>query len=310
MGLRRAAIRANAPFLKRGMIVYAPWSGRDGMNDYASVEQVHGDRAQVRYTAARRAQWIPVKYIERVELEESSLPMMKNRFDADDPAYMYGRAAYERGLPNAPADDEAFWMSRASSAPGAMDSWRVGYRDGAQGGGVRRNPPPRAPFQSVIIDRSGRKRVLGGGSKEQMRQAAMATWLGDPDVRSAYVVDHAGHSHMTLEPRDRHSLRSNPRLTPAQRKRLPARAFVFPKRRAWPIESAEAAHDAIEHLQMGHVKSASDYLAIMNFIRDRYPSVWRQYGFKVTWTKAKRAKAKARTSRAKTTRRRRTSRAA
>lgn len=99
----------------------------------------------------------------------------------------------------------------------------------------------------------------------------------------------------------------NARLSEARRARLSKSAFVFPARRAWPIESPKAAYDAIRAMQIGRVGSPSDYLAISNFIQRRYPGVWAKYGHKLSWSKTKAAKTKARASRA---RHRRTSRKA
>jgi len=39
----------------------------------------------------------------------------------------------------------------------------------------------------------------------------MAKWLGDPTLRSAYVLDARGHSYLSLEPKDRTALRANGR---------------------------------------------------------------------------------------------------
>jgi len=167
---------------------------------------------------------------------------------------------------------------------------------------IETNPPE--VYRAFTVDRSGHRHPLGAGPLGPMRETAMATWLGDPEVRSAYVLDRVGHSHLTLEPRDRGRLQANARLSAAQRSRLPAHVFVFPRRRAWPIENARAARAAIQHLQMGHVASASDYLAIMSFVRKHFPGVWRQYGGKLAWSKSKAAKTKARTSRRKAAHRR------
>ena len=83
----------------------------------------------------------------------------------------------------------------------------------------------------------------------------------------------------------------NPRLTEAQRSRLPFSTFVFPRRRAFPLESEAAAYDAIRMLRLGRVKSAADFKAVADAIRKKYPAVWKQYGTALSWPKVKAAKA-------------------
>lgn len=61
---------------------------------------------------------------------------------------------------------------------------------------------------------------------------------------------------------------------------------MFPKDRAWPIESAKGARDAIRYIKMGRVRSASDYMAIRSFIMKHYPAVWREYGLGASWQKS------------------------
>jgi hypothetical protein len=95
-------------------------------------------------------------------------------------------------------------------------------------------------------------------------------------------------------------MRAN-RITPRQRARLPKKAFVFPGRRAWPIDNARRAYAAIQFLRMGRVRSASDFNEIRNVVRRRFPDVWAIYGKNLTWDRAKAAKAR-RTSRRRSTR--------
>lgn len=83
----------------------------------------------------------------------------------------------------------------------------------------------------------------------------------------------------------------NPRLTESQRARLPLSVFVFPERRAFPLESEAAAYDAIRMLRLGRVKSASDFKAVTDAIRAKYPAVWKKYGAGLSWPKTKAAKA-------------------
>lgn len=87
-------------------------------------------------------------------------------------------------------------------------------------------------------------------------------------------------------------MRRNSRLSKKRRSKLPASKFVFPKDRAWPIESAKGARDAIRYMKMGRVRSGADYLDIRNFIIKHYPAVWRKYGFNSSWPRTQAAKKK------------------
>lgn len=82
-----------------------------------------------------------------------------------------------------------------------------------QRGELGRNPPPQL-YRAIGVDSSGQRRPIGTGPVGAMRETAMASWLGDPSMRSAYVVDRLGHSHLTLEPRDRSRLQGNGRVSP------------------------------------------------------------------------------------------------
>lgn len=90
------------------------------------------------------------------------------------------------------------------------------------------------------------------------------------------------------------------RLSPRKRASLPRSTFVFPERRAYPLDTEKRAYDAISMMRLGRVRSASDFAKIRNAIRSRYPEVWSKYGKSVTWDAVRRAKTKARTSRART----------
>lgn len=94
----------------------------------------------------------------------------------------------------------------------------------------------------------------------------------------------------------------NNRLTAAERRRIPKSKFVFPERRAWPLDTKKRARAAVSYLHMGRVKSASDFNKIRNAIRKKYPDVWERYGKGLTWDKAKRAKRKRGRSKGRTTR--------
>lgn len=106
------------------------------------------------------------------------------------------------------------------------------------------------------------------------------------------------------------SMDRNPRLTESQRAKLPLSVFVFPERRAFPLESETAAYDAIRMLRLGRVKSASDFKAVTDAIRREYPAAWKKYGAGLSWSKTKAAKALGSKRRAATVAKKRTSRMA
>jgi len=112
------------------------------------------------------------------------------------------------------------------------------------------------------------------------------------------------------------SRRSDGGLTPnylseAERKRIPLKAFVFPDRRAWPLDNPRRAYAAIQMLRIGRIGSAADFNKVRNAIRSRYPEVYAIYGKGLSYEKSKAARSKAKASRAKTVAaKRRTSRKA
>ena len=112
------------------------------------------------------------------------------------------------------------------------------------------------------------------------------------------------------------SRRSDGGLTPnylseAERKRIPLKAFVFPDRRAWPLDNPRRAYAAIQMLRIGRIGSAADFNKVRNAIRERYPEVYAIYGKGLSYEKSKSARSKAKASRAKTVAaKRRTSRKA
>lgn len=59
------------------------------------------------------------------------------------------------------------------------------------------------------------------------------------------------------------------RLTEKQRKRIALKDFVFPERRAWPIQSVKQAKAAIQSMRMGR-GDESEYPEIVDAIRARY----------------------------------------
>jgi hypothetical protein len=61
-------------------------------------------------------------------------------------------------------------------------------------------------------------------------------------------------------------------LTPIQRAKLPDSAFVFPDRRAWPIQSEKQARIAIRFIKQNRGKK-SDYPAICTAIGKEYPDL-------------------------------------
>jgi len=80
---------------------------------------------------------------------------------------------------------------------------------------VRKNASPPPLYQAVGVDSGGHRTPLGTGPLSRMRDTAMAHWLGG--MPRVYVLDRAGHSHLTLEPRDRRSLAHNTKLGHAAR---------------------------------------------------------------------------------------------
>lgn len=86
-------------------------------------------------------------------------------------------------------------------------------------------------------------------------------------------------------------------LSASRRARLPRSAFVFPERRAYPIDTAKRASSAIRMMRLGRVHSSSDFSKIRRAISRRYPSVWKRYGAGLTWKRVSASKRKARTSR-------------
>lgn len=75
--------------------------------------------------------------------------------------------------------------------------------------GVHRNASPPALYRAIGVGSDGRRVPLGAGPLSRMRDTAMASWMGDPSLRSAYVVDPRGHAYLSLEPKDRARLRAN-----------------------------------------------------------------------------------------------------
>lgn len=99
-------------------------------------------------------------------------------------------------------------------------------------------------------------------------------------------------------PRRRASRRRVSRnLSAAARRRISKSDFVFPERRAWPLDSKKRAKAAISYLHMGRVSGKSEYLAIRNAIIRKYGmSFWRDSNGP-SWSKVEKAKSKRRRSR-------------
>ncbi|HEY5656653.1 MAG TPA: hypothetical protein VIY27_02580 [Myxococcota bacterium] len=136
----------------------------------------------------------------------------------------------------------------------------------------------------------------------------VAGWAAAPELaarRRRRVTPNRRRSRTSKKKSSRRTSRNA--LTKRQRAAIPKRLFVFPKRRAWPLNTKRRARAAISYMHMGRVKSAADFNKIRNKVRCLWPDVWDEYGRgKVSWEKVKRAKAKrARSRRRRPSRRRR-----
>lgn len=100
-------------------------------------------------------------------------------------------------------------------------------------------------------------------------------------------------------------------LSEAERKRIPLKHFVFPERRAWPLDNPRRAYAALQMLRIGRIGSAADFNKVRNAVRTRFPEVYAIYGKGLSYEKSKSARSKAKSHRAKTVAaKRRTSRKA
>ena len=113
------------------------------------------------------------------------------------------------------------------------------------------------------------------------------------------MVALVGCSHISPSGRSDGGLTPN-YLSEAERKRIPLKAFVFPDRRAWPLDNPRRAYAAIQMLRIGRIGSAADFNKVRNAIRARYPEVYAIYGKGLSYEKSKSARSKAKASRAKT----------
>lgn len=145
----------------------------------------------------------------------------------------------------------------------------------------RRRTSRRGTKRRARSTRRGRKRRT---SRRGTKRRARSTRRRRPTPRRRYSRRHGGY--LVRRPV------VNNKLTASERRKIPKSQFVFPERRAWPLDTKKRAKAAISYLQMGRVKSASDFNKIRNAIRKKYPSVWEQYGKGLTWDKAKKAKRK------------------
>ena len=75
------------------------------------------------------------------------------------------------------------------------------------------------------------------------------------------------------------------KLTYAQRKRLPARSFVYPKKRKYPIENISHARDALARVSQFGTPAEKKRVRALVHRRypkiDRYRETRRMYNFKV-----------------------------
>lgn len=89
------------------------------------------------------------------------------------------------------------------------------------------------------------------------------------------------------------------------RARIPLAAFVFPERRAYPLDTRTRAESAIRALRLGRIHDEADFRKVTARLKADWPEVWKSSGG-VTWPAARRAKAHG-TSARKTSRKRRAS---
>lgn len=167
----------------------------------------------------------------------------------------------------------AGWV--AVVAIGAGVFWAV-----TAGKGLGRNPRRRSKAVS--------KRFCHGVTVQRWSRGKWAV-LQDGVLVQTFSGELMADAYAHLQAKQH--VRRNP-LSVRGRARISAGKFVFPGRRAWPLDSAARAYDAIRALRMGRVKNASEYHAITQEIRRRYPSVWRKYGHALKWSHVKAAKAR------------------
>lgn len=154
------------------------------------------------------------------------------------------------------------------------------------GGGFAENPRPRRRRRSTRRSSSRRSSRRPTARRRSTRGRRRSTRRGSKRRSSRrYSRRHGGY----VQPRV-----SVNRLTASERRQIPKSKFVFPERRAWPLDTKKRAKAAISYLHMGRVKNASDFNKIRNAIRTKYPDVWDEYGKGLSWEKSKRAKAKGR----------------
>jgi hypothetical protein len=189
------------------------------------------------------------------------------------------------------------------------DPWTQSKLSQSRSSGVGQAPPPVAPIRmtavvgwtAMVLAAAGLFYAVSYKPKSAMRKnkrkrrtsrfsfsmtGPRVSWDHSPDLK-------VGESQFS-------SWLNQNALTDAQRAKLPLSVFVFPERRAWPLDKASRAYDAIRMMRLGRVRSASDFNKLRNAIRTRFPQVWAEYGKTLTWDRVKRAKGKARTSRAAT----------
>lgn len=153
-----------------------------------------------------------------------------------------------------------------------------------------RNPAVDTKLYSVVDRMTGFERRHLTREQAKLTLDAHAERCARHGWRHEARVYYRDGTDVTREFRDG-SMSGNARLTEAQRSKLPLSVFVFPERRAFPLESEAAAYDAIRMLRLGRVKSASDFKAVTDAIRAEYPAVWKKYGAGLSWPKTKAAKA-------------------
>jgi len=89
---------------------------------------------------------------------------------------------------------------------------------------------------------------------------------GSHDVRVALLRGGGTRAVSVLHP-----IGENPRLTYAERSQLPASAFAIPERRAYPLDTAARARDALSRVD--RFGTASDRRRVRSAVRRRYPAI-------------------------------------
>lgn len=178
-----------------------------------------------------------------------------------------------------------FWATTRPGGGLAPNPRRKPTRRYTRGRGSRISKRYRRTTRRGTRRRSRPKRTSRRGTKRRARtrrRTSRGTRRRTP--RRRYSHRHGGYII-------RRPIIKN-KLTASERRKIPKSKFVFPERRAWPLDTKKRARAAISYLHMGRVKNASDFNKIRNAIRKKYPGVWNEYGKGLSWEKVKKAKRK------------------